>query len=211
MSAPRRIEVVLKARKANAPLFLAVAQALLAGVPAHPGLFPLLPVSVALLAQQVQSLDGLQQQVRRRIPGAAAARNLARDELFVRVEAIRIYVQGLCDLNPEQSQSLVQAASLRVAQGRVHQKPVLDVKQAASGAVKLLANATLLGRKRGRSATFEWQVSVDGGATWRSLPATPFARTSLDGLPVLAVAHFRVCLVTDTAGPWSQAVAFLVH
>jgi hypothetical protein len=187
MSASRTIEVVLKVRKANAPHFLVVSQAVLAGITAHLGLFPGLPVSVALLAQQVQALDALQQQVRQRIPGAAAARDLAREELFVSVEAIRVHVQGLCNLNPEQSQTLVQAAGLRVAAGRVHQKPMLDVKQgAASGAVKLLANATLL-------------------------PATPYARTSVDGLPVLAVAQFRVCLVTDTVGPWSQAVSFLVH
>jgi hypothetical protein len=102
--------------------------------------------------------------------------------------------------------------SPKIVSGETTPDTVLVVKQgAASGAVKLLANATLLGRKRGRSATFEWQVSVDGGATWRSLPATPFARTSVDGLPVLAVAAFRVCLVTETAGPWSQAASFRVH
>jgi hypothetical protein len=208
MSAMRKAWVVTKAKPSNAPFFLAVCQAILAGITAHPGLFPSLPVLLSLFQAQVTSMAAAQQQARARVPGAAAARDTARDELVVTVEAIRAYVQGLCQLAPEQSATLVQAAAMKLAAVPVRSKPILGAKQGVqAGIVNLEANATLLsgGRKKGYRL-FSWEYSLDG-KVWVAVPATPYARTTVTGLTPLTTYEFRVSLTDKSGtGAWSQVL-----
>jgi hypothetical protein len=213
MSAMGKARVVIKAKTSNVPFFLAVCQAILAGITAHPALFPSLPVLLSLFQSQVASLADLQQQTRARVPGAAAARDTARDELAITVEAIRGYVQGLCQLAPEQSATLVQAASMKLVAAAVRSKPILGAKQGVqAGSVDLEANATLLsGSKKRRSRLFNWESSLDG-KVWVAVPSTPYAKTTIAGLTPLTTYQFRVSLTDKSGtGAWSQALSFLVH
>ena len=214
MSATNQVRVVTKVKKNKVPLFLAVCQAILASITAHTSLFPNLPVLLTLLQSQVTLLDNLQQQVKLRVPGATAARNTARDQLAISVEAIRAYVQGLCQSSPAQAASLVQAASMQLAASPVRSKPILGAKQgkAQAGIVNLAANATLLsgGRKKG-NRLFNWEYSADG-KVWVAVPSTPYAQTTIAGLTPLTTYQFRVSLTDKSGtGAWSQALSFLVH
>ena len=214
MSAMSKVRVVTKANKNKVPLFLAVCQAILASITAHPTLFPNLPVLLTLLQSQVTSLDSFQQQAKLRVPGATEARNTARDQLAISVEAIRAYVQGLCQTSPAQAASLVQAASMQLAASPVRSKPILGAKQGAAqaGIVNLAANATLLsgGKKKG-NRLFNWEYSLDG-KVWVAVPSTPYAQTTIAGLTPLTTYQFRVSLTDKSGtGAWSQALSFLVH
>jgi hypothetical protein len=213
MSAARTGRVVTKAKKWNVPFFLVVCQSILAGITAHAGLFPDLPVLLSLLAAQVAALAALQQQTRDRVPGATEARDLARDALAVSIESIRAYVQGLCILSPAQAETLVQAASMKLAADPVRSKPILGAKQGAQpGVVVLEANVTLLtgGRRKGYRS-FHWAYSADG-QVWVAVPSTPFATTTIAGLTPLAAYAFRVSLTDRNGdGPWHPMPSFLVH
>jgi hypothetical protein len=213
MSATKKVRVVTKATPNKVPLFLAVCQAILASITAHPTLFPNLPVLLTLLQSQVASLASLQQQTKARVPGASQARDTARDELAISVAAIRAYVQGLCQSSPEQAATLVQAASMKLAASPVRSKPILGAKQGAQpGIVNLEANVTLLsgGKKKG-NRLFNWEYSLDG-KVWVAVPSTPYATTTIAGLTPLTTYQFRVGLTDKSGtGAWSQALSFLVH
>jgi len=213
MNAVNKVRVVTKGKKYNVPFFLVVCQSILAGITAHSSLFSNMPVLLTLLQAQVAALVASQQQTKARIPGASQARDTARDELAVSIEAIRAYVQGLCDLAPQQAATLVQAAGYKLAVAPVRAKPILGAKQGAqSGVVILEANATLLsgGRKKG-SRSFNWAYSLDG-KVWVAVPSTPYATTTITGLTPLTTYEFRVSLTDKNGeGSWSQALSFLVH
>jgi hypothetical protein len=214
MSAVRKVRVVTKGKKTNIPFFLAVCKSILAAITAHPSLFPNLPVLLTLLQKQVQDLDDYQRQTKDRVPGAAALRNTARDDLFTSVEAIRAYVQGLCDTSPEQAATLAQSAGMKLAAASVRSKPILGAKQGPQpGVVNLEANATLLanGVRSTRYRFYNWQYSVDG-KTWITVPSTPYAKTIITGLTPLTTYEFRVSLTDKNGqGAWSQTLSFLVH
>jgi hypothetical protein len=213
MSAARKARVVTKAKPWNVPFFLVVCQSILAGITAHAGLFPDLPVLLSVLEAQVAALAALQQQTRDRVPGATEARDLARDALAVSIESIRAYVQGLCVLSPAQAATLVQAAAMKLAADPVRAKPILGARQGAEpGEVVLEANVTLLtgGRRKGYRS-FNWAYSADG-KVWVAVPSTPFARTTLAGLTPLTPYAFRVSLTDRNGdGPWYALPSFLVH
>ena len=152
MSAARKARVVLKAKKGNAPFFLAVCQAILAGITAHPNLFQPAGGALACSRRRSRPWRRAQQQAKRRIPGAAAARNPARDELFVSDP-------GAPGLRPGPRDGLARTGGHAGTGGRdearrgaVRAKPILAAKQGPqSGVVYLEANATLLagGKKKG--------------------------------------------------------------
>jgi hypothetical protein len=215
MSTVRKARVVTKAQKSKPAFFLAVCQAILAGITAHQNLFPNLPVTLAVLQAQIQALDSWQQQARRRIPGAAAQRNQALEALDVSVQALVAFVQGLVSAAPEQAETLAQAAGMKLAAAPNRSKPILAAKQkdGQSGVVYLAANVTLLtvgGKKRGQSF-LSWQLSLDG-KVWTSVPSTPYGKTTITGLTALTTYQFRVALTDKNGeGAWSQALSFLVH
>jgi hypothetical protein len=211
MNLQRKVRVVLRATKNNVPLFLACCKAMYAAMTAHKDDYTASPVSMATLLAQIQAVDTAQQGVRNRIV-TAAARNQVRDTLFITAETLRVFVQSLCDVSPEQAITLAQNAGMKTAAVPVRSKPVLGLKQGAhSGIVLLSANATLLRKNKGRMF-FNWSYSADGGKTWILVPATPSSRTTITGLQALATYDFRVS-VTDKTGQaeWSQSVSFLVH
>ena len=188
MSTVRKSRVVAKANKSKPAFFLVVCQAILAGITAHPTLFPALPVLLSLLQSQVQALSDWQQQVKRRVPGAAAQRNLALEALDVSIQAILAYVQGLVTSSPEQAETLAQAAALKLAAAPVRAKPILAAKQkdGQSGVVYLFANVTLLsaGSSTKGRRQLNWQFSLDQEKKYgTSLPAGPRRSVPISCLP----------------------------
>jgi hypothetical protein len=192
-------------------VLLAVAKCVHAAMSAHASTYAAAPVAMATFLALIQALDEGQQGVRNRTM-TGAERDLRRDAVWSALEALRVFVQSLCDESPEQALTLIQNAGLEVADAPVHAKPLLGVRQGPqAGMVILEAHAGLLATGKGRMF-FNWEYTVNGGASWIAVPSTPWARTTIAGLPALVTCGFRVS-VTDPVGQgeWSQVVALLVH
>ena len=214
MTTPIRIRAALSIPKSKVPAVLTQAKAIYNGLGANTALFPSPNPSLAFLLGQIQALDTAQQATLTKTKGTAAVRNTKRDALVTSLESERMYVQSLCDANPEQAVAIITAAGMAVAKLPVHDKPVLQAKPgSASGSVVLVANAGLLvGKGVSKKSTFNWQSSTDGGKTWNSAPSTPLASTEITGLPAMTVVSFRVAAtVSKTTGAWSQVITLLVH
>ncbi len=215
MSTQRKLRVVLGASKYNIPLFLVVVQAIYAAMSAATSTFPLPPVALALFLAQIEALIKAQQTVKTKVVGAAQARNVLRDAVFTTVEALRTYVQGLCDaVSLEAAANLAVAAGMKIGGSPGHNKPILAGKLLPGlvSNVLLTANGTLLDPTKGRKY-FNWSYSIDSGKTWVSVPSTLVAHTTITGLPALTMVSFRVSITTIALpqGDWSQPIALFVH
>ncbi len=215
MSTQRKLRVILGASKNNIPLFLVVAQAIHAAMSAATTLFPSPPVDLGVFLAQIQALIKAQQTVKTRVVGAAQARNVLRDAVFTSVDALRTYVQGLCDaVSLEAAANLASSAAMKIGDSTAVNKPFLSAKLLAgpAGNVLVRANGKLLEPTR-RRRYYNWSYSVDNGKTWLSVPSTLVARTTITGLPALTTVSFRVSITTTAVpqGDWSQTIAVLVH
>jgi hypothetical protein len=208
-----RVRAVLKINRNNTASVLGKAHAVKNGMAADPQRFTDPDPSFAVFDAQVTKLELAEQRAATRAIGTAAARDVERSALVGMLETQRSYVQKLCDASPEQAVAIVQAAGMEVAGTPVRDNPILDAKLGSiSGSVILDANAAALAGKSGKKVCFNWQWTTDGGTTFHSAPSTPGAKTTIEGLPALAMAGFRVS-VTSAAGPgeWSQIVSILVQ
>ncbi|HEX8789351.1 MAG TPA: fibronectin type III domain-containing protein [Polyangiaceae bacterium] len=212
MNPTHRVRAVLTLPKTKVATLLAIAKAVHNAFQSNPGLLPQPNPPLPAVQGQIQGLDTAQQATSTRTKGTVATRNARRDVLVTSLESWRMYVQTLCDANPEQAEELIAAAGMTVAKVPAHPKPVLAARLGtASGSVTLNANASLLAGRR-KHAAFAWQYSADGGKTWTNAPATPLASTSIEGLTPLTTYAFRVAAtVSKTVGAWSQAVTLIVH
>jgi hypothetical protein len=70
-----------------------------------------------------------------------------------------------------------------------------------SGEVKLVAPSA------GHRASYEWEYSIDGGATWLTMPPSLQAKTSLVGLKPGSSVQFRYRAVLKVgASDWSLPI-----
>jgi hypothetical protein len=214
MNTPHRTRVVLKLLRKQAPLVLAQARAVYNALEADPKSFPTPNPTLPVLKQQIQELDAAQQATSTKAKGTAALRNAKLEIVVTSLENERMYVQTLCDANPEQAVAIATGAAMAVGKAQVRSKPVLEARLGTqSGEVLLHANATMLvGKTSTKKSLFQWQMSADGGKSWTLVPPTPLASTEIQGLTPLTTYAFRVCVtVSKVTGEWSQAVSILVR
>jgi hypothetical protein len=214
MNIPHRTRVVMKLPRRQATVVLGQAKAVYNALGADPTTFTSPNPPLPILLTHIQEVDVAQQATSTRARGTAAARNAKLDILITSMESERMYVQTICDANPERAVAIATSAAMSVGSVSLQSKPVLQAKLGTQpGSVLLLANGTLLiGRRSSRRAVFQWQMSADGGKTWTGLAPTPLASTEIDALTPLTVHEFRVCVtIGKVTGEWSQAVSILVH
>jgi len=214
MFAIQRLRVALGVETQKVPVLLPQATHIYNGFQANQTLFPTPPVPLATVLVQIQDLATAEQATKTGTKGTVPIRNAKRAVVVTTLESMRMYVQSLCDANPEQAAMIAAAAGMVIAKVPAFAKPVLQAKQGIqSGTVLLGANATLLvGRGVRKKVTFNWEVSADGGKTWTIVPSTPLASTTVTGLTPLVTYAFRVCVtVSRTTGEWSQPVLLLVR
>ncbi|MFT3771270.1 MAG: fibronectin type III domain-containing protein [Minicystis sp.] len=195
------------------PLLLERALDIYNGISAHPELFAAPNPPLPVLQQAIQDFAAAQQATHTRARGTVQARDLKARALLTLLETEQSYVQALVDGNPEQGSFLITAAGMLISQPRTYAKPLLQATQDAAGSpVHLSANVGALSADIVGRFFFNWQLSQDGGNTWRSVPSTPHGQTDIAGLTPLVAYAFRVS-ITDKlgTGEWSQAVTLLVH
>lgn len=176
---------------------------------AHAVELPNPPVPLPTLKAQIGDLEAAQLLVATRVPNNTASRTAACNTLRSTLELYRAYLQNVADSSADPA-TVIENGGMKVAKPKPSWKPLLDARMDAYGAVVLRANAGLL-HKGESSRFFNWQYTLDGGATWITVPPTTHAQTSITGLPSMTTCGFRVS-VTAGGGQseWSQPVSLLV-
>jgi hypothetical protein len=165
----------------------------------------------------IQGLGTMQSAVTSRTRGAAAVRDVARDELWSAMESERTYIQTVADAHPGRSISVLQNGGLVLIAMPVRAKGLLVLRNgAASGTVECFANVGMLlgalATKRSQHRFFNWRCTVDGGQTFTALLPTTHPQAIITGLAPMVTAGVQVNL-NLASGPseWSPLVAITVH
>ena len=215
MSGQHRARGKLKIKRKNTASVQARARGFVNGVQSDTTTFASIQATAAAVQKQIGVVDDAETEAKKRIPGAAAARNTQRALLVTMLESGLALVQAIADASPDYDTAVkvLQTAGFPIAIVPSRTKEVLTAKQGPQpGSVELSANATALHASTSKRACFNWQYTVDG-KTFISMASTPISKTSLANLTPLTTVGFRVS-VTDASGipgPWSQTVSFLVH
>lgn len=141
-----------------------------------------------------------------RTKGAVALRNEKKTTLVSLLSQLRGYVQVTADANPENGASIIESAGLVVRKPVTRAARVFLAKPGSvSGEVKVVAPSA------GHRSSYEWQYSIDGGATWLAMPPTIQAKTSVAGLKPGSSVSFKYRSVTKAgASDWSQPMTLPV-
>jgi hypothetical protein len=162
--------------------------------------------TLAEVTAAITALEAAESAAKSKVTGAVAARDEKRAALVTVMHELKASVQKAADANREQAPALIQGVGMIVKKAAVRPKRVFDAKQGAvSGSIHLVAASA------GHRASYEWELSTDGGKTWVIAPATLQAKTTMTGLQPGASTSFRYRPVTKTgAADWSQPIALIV-
>jgi hypothetical protein len=104
-----------------------------------------------------------------------------------------------------------------VAGSTAYDKPLLTLRLTRQpGTITCDANVGLLvraaGKKRSQNRFFNWELTLNGGETFASLPTTTIGKTTIPNLPLLTLAGVRVSVTTSSGtGAWSPVQTILIH
>jgi hypothetical protein len=211
MSAEHRV-IIKVTPKPNTPAsWLAKAKAVVSSANANAATFASIAAPLTQLGTDTQLLDAAQAKAANRGKDEVKARNAQWRVLQKSLRAFAGGVQGLCDAAPDtaHAQAVAAAAALDSKLVPVHNKPDLRGKALGNGAVRLFGRRP---SQRGGNVFYEWQMSVDGGKTWTSLPTTNTASTLVTGLVAATMVSFRYRkTIKNVTSEWSQAISVLVQ
>ena len=212
----RRVRAVLGVERKDVPGVIDRAWAIHIGMGADPGTYvapePSLPEFLVLLEDLVEA----QQAVKQRAIGKAAARNVQRDLLWAAMQSECLYVQRLADAAGVACESIIINAGFVIAGDTSHSKALLTLRNGSvSGVVECEANVGLLVRTEAKKPSgyrfFNWELTLNGGETFLTLPSTPRGSTTIRNLTPLTRVGVRVSMTTfEGTSPWSQVVTILV-
>jgi hypothetical protein len=163
--------------------------------------------ALALVTTATGDLHVAQTNVQARTKGTVAIRDEKQAALVTLLKQLRGYVQTTADANPDNAVSIIESSGLAVRKTAVRKPRVFEaLPGAVSGSAKLVAPSA------GQRASYEWELSTDGGKTWVPQPVTMQAKTTVTGLTPGASVQFRYRPVTPKAGEgdWSQSVQLIV-
>jgi hypothetical protein len=172
--------------------------------------FPSLLSSLPAFDVKIQVLDAAEVKASKKLSGAAAARDAAREQVRECLFHTRDQVQGVAetlvgtvDLLAVRALVATAAMSLRTVSPR--QKQVFSAQPGhVSGSADLTAPAS---RKRD---THDWQHSANQ-QDWTSVDSTLAARTTITGLAVNTPHYFRHRLLTkDGYTEWCAPILLMV-
>ena len=161
----------------------------------------------ATITTSVNDLESAEMVAATRVRGAVATRNEKRAVLVSQLDQLKAGVQKEADANPEKAGSIIQSAGMTVRKTPNRRKHGFGaVPGPISGSVKLTSPVAA------RRASYEWEMSNDGGKTWQTLPVTLQAKTTVTGLQPGSTVTFRSRGVIKTGETdWSQPLSVLVH
>jgi len=141
-----------------------------------------------------------------RTKGTVGTRNAARTALRSALKTEVATIQAAADADPDNAEAIITSTSLTTRKVPVRVKAPFAVKSGAlSGA------AILEVKSAGTHASYDWQMSVDGGKTWTDIPSTTKVKTTVSALPVGTTVQFRFRSLTPKGqSDWSQPIGLLV-
>lgn len=164
--------------------------------------------SLALVTAATSALHVAQTNVQARTKGTVAIRDEKRTALVTLLKQLRGYVQTTADASPDNAVSIIDSSGLSVRKATARKPRIFEaLPGAVSGSAKLVAPSA------GPRASYEWELSTDGGKTWVPQPVTMQARTTVTGLTPGASVQFRYRPVTPKAGEgdWSPSLPLIVR
>ena len=168
--------------------------------------FPSPTPSLSTVKAALDELEAAEVAALRRGVDTVSRRESKRVALISLMEQLRAYVQRIADASPEESAGIIMSAGMSVKRHPGGPKRSFVVRHGdVSGSVKVMA------RTAAKRASYDWEVSTDGGATWRALPSTLRATMHASGFTPATRVSFRYrALTKDGLSDWSQPVEIIV-
>ena len=197
-------QIVLKLPKVVA-LFIVFVQHVVQAMTNNPW-FASLAALVTTTAADLAALQVAQAKALSRAKGAAEARDDAKQLVVNDLLLLKCGVQVAVNQNPGQAATIIESAGLFRKLVTLPSKPNLAAVMAPVNPGEVLVRAKAVKR-----ACYEWQYSLDHGASWLPMGSTTVANTSLLGMTVGAIVLFRFrTTVKKTTSDWSPTVSFRV-
>jgi hypothetical protein len=213
----RTVRAVFGTALTKVPAVQSRAQAMHDGFAADPVTYANPPIPLPDFLGLIQKLALSQQAVKTRVIGARQTRDADLGALVTGMHVQRAFLQSIADKNQARAAAIITNGGLVVALVPVHTKALLtlrNTKQSGSiscdACVKLLVGAGTTHPAQARF--FGWQLTIDGGKTFTTLPSTSRHKTLVPGLTPLTTVGIRVNLTnSEGAGPWSDVVTIVVR
>lgn len=188
--------------------FIVKARAIVAAIGSNSGIFTTPDPPLATVTTNIDNLEAAESVAQSRTLGSAAARDEKYNLVLDNVRGIQGYVQKLADnaANEGTAITIIQSSGFGLRVNGVRVKPPLEARNTkVSGTVKLIAKSA------GKKASYEWQLSEDGGLTWTDIGTTLIAKTEINDLRPASIVKFRL-RATIKAGTldWTTPVTLVV-
>ena len=171
---------------------------------------PYFPKPVPSLAKVNDAIDALHEAEvvsQSGTRGTKKVRDEARTKLTSLLNRLKAYVQGVADDDPDHAASIIESAGMSVQPKGPQAKQLLAARRGpVQGTVVLAVKAAA------KVASYQWQMSEDGGSTWADLPVTLQAKTEVSGLVPGRTYWFRHrALTRGGTSDASEPVSIIVH
>lgn len=164
--------------------------------------------TVLVVNGHIVAMNDAQVLVGQRVPGSKAVRDNAFQVVKTDIRGWLRYVQGLADAGSyEQAIILITSAGFEVKVNGIFMKPDLRIKLTNNfSVIKLIAKSA------GPRGAYEWQQSINNGASWTNLPTTTKANTEVSGLTAKTSYLFRFrSVVKSVTSSWSNPVSIIIQ
>ena len=162
--------------------------------------------SIVTLTSLLGTFEAAETATVSRTKGTVGARNAARTALRSAIKTEVASIQAAADADPDNAEAIITSTSLTTRKVPVRVKAPFAVR---AGAVS--GSAVLEVKSAGTHASYDWEMSVDGGKTWTEIPSTTKVRTTVNALPVGTTVQFRFRSLTPKGqSDWSQPIGLLV-
>jgi hypothetical protein len=171
--------------------------------------FPTPSPSLSSVKSKVDDLKDAQVTAKTRIPGSCQARNVKKVSVVQAVYALRDYIQGICDANPDSAEAIALSGLFYVKKVSGRQKQVFTATNLRSGIIELV------GHIKGNHCSHDWGMTLtpDNAASWYDtpIPSTLKSSTIVENLSPGTRMYFRHQLVTKE-GPqgWDRVISIII-
>lgn len=158
------------------------------------------------LAKAVEALEAAQVAAQLRAAGTVPARNTQVARVFAALAAYKSAVQTVAHADPANAASIIVNSGLRTRRASTRRKAIFSLKR---GPVSRSLRAEV--KAIAKRASYEWEISVDGGETWIHVRTTTQTGTVIDDLPLGKSVKVR-CRPVTKSGPadWIGPITVLV-